>query len=69
MTSISITTEQGSATGVVERVRFGSDGGAREMWVRLGDVLRRVPITAVQACGSQCERTLSYADFAASPAV
>lgn len=69
MTSISITSDEGSATGTVERVRFGSDGGAQEMWVRLGDALKRVPVTAVQVCGSQCVRTLAYADFAAAPKV
>ncbi len=69
MTSISITSAQGDATGTVERIRIGSDGGAQEMWVRMGDMLRRVPVTAVQVCGSQCVRTLAYADFMAAPKV
>ena len=69
MTAIAITTEAGQRQATVERVRLGSDGGAQEMWVRLGSVLKRVPMSAVHVCGSQCVRTLALADFEAAPRV
>jgi hypothetical protein len=67
MTTIAIASDQGARMGTVERVRIGSDGGAQEMWVRLQNVVKRVPVTAVSVVGSQCVRTLSFADFEAAP--
>ena len=69
MTVIAIASEGGSREGTVERVQLGADGGAKEMWVRCQNVLRRVPVTAVRVCGSQSVRTLSFADFEAAPLV
>ncbi len=66
---IAIGSDQGVRTGVVERVAFGSDGCARELWVRCDDDRRRVPVTAVGVTGAQGERTLDAAVFDQAPRV
>lgn len=54
-------------TGVVERVAFGLDGCARELWVRCEGERRRVPATAV--AGAETARTLDAEAFEAAPRV
>lgn len=57
----------GARTGVVEKVAFGLDGCARELWVRLGDEVRRVPASAVAVTGYRGERTVDAGEFARAP--
>lgn len=67
MSAITLASEGGARTAVVERVLLGVDGCARELWVRCQGVVKRVPASAMGVSGAQGERTLDGAVFDAAP--
>lgn len=68
MGAILLASEGASRMAEVERVLFGVDGCARELWVRCHDVVKRVPVSAMGVRGAQGERSLDAAVFDAAPA-
>jgi hypothetical protein len=65
--AILISSEEGSVSGVVERVVLSCDGAARELWVRSDRRVKRVPIQAVGVTGWSGQRSLAAEDFEAAP--